>query len=365
VVNTGSQVACVRATYFLVPNVGGAATTNQTIVDSPTGQTGCANGYAIPVGGQLTLGRTGTNVTPFPETTRNNQMAVQLEVLNPGSNNIAANVDLYRSDGNRLLGAYEAFAVNDSAADSDDVGTDVVIPLAIKSPSGYYTVTGVENTTGTPTDVTVRYIGVDGGGTPVDFSVVLPGVSNVAFHSVYQSAEIPVGFIGYARVTASQPVAAVVVRGKQTVAFSGVNEGIYSAARGVPTDQAATGWNIPLIFRRFAGGGGFVGYNSWIQVQVADGTTANVTLRFVGDPRAPQDCPTGPYEASFSVTGSRVFYMNLDADNGFPAGNSPVCFWGGAQVTSADKELIVISNVTADKFPDGSDPDGTFNAFIR
>ena len=76
-------------------------------------------------------------------------MAAQVEVVNPGGGNIAANVDLYRSDGNRLLGSYEGFAVNSGSPATDDVGTDVVIPLAIKSPSGYYTVVGVLNTTGT------------------------------------------------------------------------------------------------------------------------------------------------------------------------------------------------------------------------
>jgi hypothetical protein len=362
IVNTGTGIACIKVTYFLTPNVGGAATAAQTVVDSPTGQTGCTAGYAVPVSGQITFGRSGANVTQFPASTQNNQMAMQVEVLNPGSNNIAANVDIYRSDGNRLLGSYEGFAVNDSAAATDDVGTDVIVPLAIKSPSGFYTVTGVLNTSGTAADVNIAYIGVDGTGAPVNVSVTLPGVSNAAFDSVYSHSNIPVGFVGYAHVTSAASVAAVLIRGKQTVAFSGENEAAYTAARGVPTDQASTGWLLPLIFRRFAGGGGFLGYNSWIQVQVADGSTASVTLNFIGDPNS--GCPVGPYSATFSVTGSRVFYMNLDSDNGFPAGNSPSCFWGGASVT-ADKNIIVISNVSADKFPSNSDTEGLYNAFKK
>lgn len=363
VVNTGTAVACVKATYFLIPNVGGSATTNQVVEDNPTGQTGCPNGYSIPVGGQITFGRTGQNVVNFPAATNNNQMAVSFEVLNPGANAISANVDLYRSDGNRLLGSYEGEVVDTGAPASDDVGTDVVIPLAIKSPSGYYTVTGVLNTTGTPTNVTVQYVGVDGSGNAVNRSVQLNNVTNAAFHSVYQSDDIPVGFVGYARVTADQPVAAILVRGKQTVAFSGVNEATYTSARGVPTDQAATSWNLPLIFRRFAPVPelGYVGYNSWIQVQVADGGTAQVTLRFVGDPAS--GCSNGPFQATYTVTGSKVFYMNSDSstENGFAAGQAPSCFFGGAQVT-ADKPVIAISNVTADKFP-GSDSDGIYNGF--
>ena len=119
---------------------------------------------------------------------------------------------------------------------------------------------------------------------------------------------------------------------------------------------------LDRLFRRFAGGDGFLGYNSWIQVQVADGSTAAVTLNFIGDPNS--GCPVGPYNATFSVTGSKVFYMNLDSDNGFPAGNSPSCFWGGASVT-ADKNIIVLSNVSADKIPSNSDTAGLHNAFKK
>jgi hypothetical protein len=360
IVNTGGVIACIRVTYFLVPNVGGAATTNQSVVDSPTGQPGCANGYAVPAGGQVTFGRIGTGVTQFPIGTLNNQMAALVEVLNAGDNKIVANIDIYRSDGNRLLGSYNGFIINDAAPATDDVGTNVIIPLTIKSASGFYTVIGVQNVGTAAADFNIQYIGTDANGNPINVTVTLPGVTNVAFHSIYSSANIPVGFVGYAKVTSLQNGAAVVIRGKQTIAFSGENEATYAAANGVPVDQAALGWNLPLIFRRFAGGGGFIGYNSWIQVQVADGTTASVTLQFVGDPAS--GCPIGPYSATFTVTGSKVFYMNLDSDNGFPAGNSPSCFFGGAQVTS-NKPIIVISNVTSDKFGSISDSDGLYNAF--
>jgi hypothetical protein len=96
-----------------------------------------------------------------------------------------------------------------------------------------------------------------------------------------------------------------------------------------------------------------------VQIQVADGTTAQVTLRFVGDPTS--GCPVGPYEATFPVSGSKVFLANANADNGFPAGNSPNCFFGGLTVT-ADKDIIAITQVGADKFP-GGDSEGVTNSF--
>lgn len=362
VVNAGTTAACIKVSYALIPNRGGAATTKQTVVDQPAGKPGCpGGGYPVPVSGQITFGRTGDGITRFPQDTDNNWMSAQIDVINAdGTNNVAANVDIYRSDGNRLLGSYEALAVNNAAPTTDDVGTEVIIPLAIKSQSGYYTVIGVQNTTGVAADVMVRYIGT-AGNTPVDFTKTLKDVDNVASHSVYESPEIPLGFIGYARITSAQPLGAIFIRGKQTFAFSGVNADTYSAGRGVPVDQADTDWNIPLIFRRFRQDGSHWGYNSWIQVQVADGSTTNVTLRFVGDPVFGGTCPVGPYETTVPVTGSKVFLMNANTDNGFPAGNSPSCFFGGATV-SATKPVIVISNVTSDLFSN-SDSDGLFNAF--
>ena len=63
------------------------------------------------------------------------------------------------------------------------------------------------------------------------------------------------------------------------------------------------------------------------------------------------------------MTGSKVFYMNADSDNGFPSNGagSPSCFWGGAQVTG-NKPLIVIANVSSDSYP-GGDNEGLYNAF--
>lgn len=355
VVNTGTTLACLKITYF---NTSGGS----PIVDNPTGQGGCANGRPVPAGGQLTYGRAGTGTVQYPAGTRGEQMAALIEVTNAASTNlIAASVDIYRSDGNRLLGSYNGFVVNDANPGSDDVGTEVIIPLAIKHSSGFYSVIGVQNVGTQAADVNIQYIGATEQGVPVNQTVKLPNVSNVGFHSAFDPTfNAPLDFVGYARVTSTQPIAGLLVRGKLTTFGSGINEPIYGAVNGVPVDQAGTGWNVPLIFRRFAQTfAGSIGYNSWLQVQVADGSSAQVTIRMVGDPNS--GCPVGPYQITATVSGSKVFYMNADSDNGFPAGNAPACFWGGAQVT-ANKPIIVISNVTSDSYP-GGDNEGTFNAF--
>jgi len=131
----------------------------------------------------------------------------------------------------------------------------------------------------------VRYIGVDGGGSPVDKSVTLAGVTNVAFHSIYSSSDIPAGFVGYARVSAGQPVAAcssVVSRPRPSAASTRRPMAPRARADRPGRDRLARAVDLPPL----RGRSGLIGYNSWIQVQVADGSTANVSLHFVGDPNS-------------------------------------------------------------------------------
>ncbi|MCA9844978.1 MAG: hypothetical protein R3C29_13965 [Dehalococcoidia bacterium] len=364
IVNVGSAPACVVMTYYLLPNAGGSTGSNpQTVEDNGPGCLGGA-GYTVNGGSQLTFSPEPGD-TNFPASTSNNQMAALAVVRNAAANNtIAATVEIYRSDGNRLLGSYNAPVYNPDDAANDDVGTDVVLPIAMKSTSGFYTVAGIMNLGQSAADVKITYEGqlADGTGVSNTTEVTLPAVQKAAFHSTYQAGtNVPLGFVGSARITSSQPLAVVEIRGKLTSSNPpGDAEPIYTAVNGVPIERAATKWTAPLYFRRFAPGPpGTLGYNSWVQVIVADGTTAAVTLRFAGDPTS--GCPVGPYEATFNVTGSRVFYANLDADNGFPVGQTPNCFFGGLTVTTS-KPTIIINQVGADKFP-GGDSEGVSNSF--
>lgn len=367
VVNVGTSTACVRVTYTLLPNKGGATgTTSSTVVDNGPGCSG-GQGYVLEPGAQLTFSAEPGD-TAYPAGTFNNQMTAVFQVVNASaSNKIAAVIDVYRSDSTRGLGSYNALVQDDAAASSDDVGTRVIAPIALKTRSGFYTVTGVVNVSTTAATASIQYIGNLGDGTGAPFSLTIPlgsiPPSEGVEHSTYlaNAASMPFEFVGYAIVTSDQPVAVTVIRGKETSAGSGTTEPIYAAVNGVPDDRASTTWRTSLYFRRFAPGPSpSVGYNSWVQVQVADGTSATVTLRYVGDPTS--GCPVGPYEVTTTVNNSKVFYANLDAspDNGFPSG-APNCFFGGLQVT-ANKPVIVISQVGADKFP-GGDSEGLANAF--
>jgi hypothetical protein len=344
-------------TYYLTGGNSG------TVVDNGPG---CLSGtgYTLNAGAQITFSPEPGD-TPYPNGTFNNQLAGLATVRNASdSNKIAAIVDIYRSDGNRLLGSYNALVYDPANPSSDDVGTDVAAPIAMKSNSGFYTVVGVMNL-GASAGVSIEYSGnlADGTGAASQVTVNLGNVDTASFHSTYAGGtNVPLGFIGSARVKSTSPLAVVVIRGKQTSAGSGTNEAAYAAVNGVPTDRATTEWRAPLFFRRYSPGGpGTFGFNSWVQVQVADGTSSQVKLRYVGDPTS--GCPVGPYESTWTVSGSKVFLANADADNGFPAGNAPNCFFGGLTVTSMDaKDLIVITQVGADKFP-GGDSEGLSNSF--
>ncbi|MDZ7727594.1 MAG: hypothetical protein U5Q44_04990 [Dehalococcoidia bacterium] len=369
VVNVGTADACVRTTYTLMPGTGGSTgDSSQTVVHPNSGEGDCSsNEFLLEAGAQLTFSPEPGD-TVYPGNTQDNQMAAVFEVTNPSDDNrISAVVDVYRSDGNRLLGSYNALVQEGDDAPGDDVGTRVIAPIAMKSTSGFYTVTGVVNLSDADADAEIEFIGNLSDGTGAAFSHTedlgtIPSDEGT-FFSTYQTDDIPSGFIGYAVVTSDQPVAVNVIRGKLSdpQGDRSVDPG-YASVNGVPEDQASETWRAPLYFRRYApGAGASVGYNSWVQVQVADGGSANVTLRYVGDPAS--GCPTGPYELSTTVNNSKVFYANLNnsPDNGFPAGNAPNCFFGGLEVT-ADDPIIVISQVGADKFP-GGDSEGVTNSF--
>jgi hypothetical protein len=361
VVNVGTTEACLRLTYTTLVNAPGSS--ESTVVDNGPG-CGSGQGYSLAAGAQLTFSPEPGD-TPYPASTFNNQIAVKIDVINASaSNNIAAIADIYRSDGNRLFGSYNGLVVSETGP--DDIATEVIVPIAMKSTSGFYTVIGVMNLGNAPANVTIQYVGqlADGTGANSTTTVTLNNIATAAFHSTYSADGPPVGFIGFARITSNQPIGAVEIRGKRINSLPTPQplEAGYAAVNGVPTDRAATKWFAPLFFRRFSPGAPPTkGFNSWVQVQVPDGSAAQVTLRYVGDPAS--GCPVGPYQATHTVTNSKVFLANLDLDNGFPNGGAgaPSCFFGGLEVT-ANKPIIVITQVGADKFP-GGDSEGVTNSF--
>jgi hypothetical protein len=353
IANTGTAVACVTVNYAFDPVLSGGGGHN----DAPTGQAGCATGYAVPVGGQITFGPQ-TNAAEatqaMPGATAGKIMAAT--VVSTGSP-VTVAVDAYVTDGPRKLGSYDGFVYAGANASGDDLGKTVIIPLAIKL-GGFYSQILVSNPNNAAAACTIVYKAEGGATHNVNLNVPANGTGN---HSVYApGSPVPEGFVGAATLTCDQDVAAVLFRIKMTGPGTFIDEDLYTAVSGVPTDRATTTAKVPLVFRRIGAQGGLSGYNTWISVATTDGSTANVTINTVTDTTStPANCnAAATYSATKAINGSFIFYQNLDFDNGL--GANPICVWGGATITS-DKPIVVIANSTNDLFP--GDNDGLYNAF--
>ena len=350
IANTGSATACVTITYAFP---GGS---QAPFVDNGPGGGGCANGYPVPVNGQVSFAPTAVDgALPMPGATAGALMAA---TVNATGAPVTVAVDAYLSSGLRKLASYDGFVVDaDPNSTTDDVGKNIIVPIALKT-DGFYSQILLSNPGGSAASATITYKGSSGGTYTVSLSVPANGTAS---HSVYEaSGGVPEGFVGSASITSDQPLAAVVFRSKMTSAGSFVDEDLYTAANGIPTDRATTTAKLPLIFRRAYKSGSSSGYNTWVSVATADGSTANVTLTSINDTSnsAPNCSAAATYTATKAVVGSFVFYQNLDSDNGF--GQAPGCFWGGMTITS-DKPIIAIADATNDL--NLGDNDGLYNAF--
>ncbi|MCL4230548.1 MAG: hypothetical protein KJ053_03105 [Dehalococcoidia bacterium] len=355
IANTGTSDACVSITYAFVPGAGAVGAGGRApVTDTGPGGTGCTTGYRVPVGGQVTFAPTAVDgATPMPSTTANTLMAAT--VTSTGSP-VTVAVDAYVSSGRRKLASYDGFIVGGAGSSTDDVGTAIAIPLALKTPDGYYSQILLSNPNASQATATITYSGNTG---THSVSVTVPA-NGTANHSVYSDSTVPVGFVGAATVTSDQSLAAVLFRAKMTSAGSFVDEDLYTAVNGVPTDRATTKVRFPLIFRRAYATGGLNGYNSWVSVSVPGGGTANLTIEAVNDPTSGAPGCAAAYTSTVTktITGSFIFYQNLDADNGFSP--NPACFWGGITITS-NVPINAIGNVTTDLR--SGDNDGLYNGF--
>ena len=354
IANTGTTVGCVTLTYAFVPGFGAVGAGGRTpLTDSGPGGGGCTTGYPVPVGGQVSFAPNNVDgATPMPGGTANTLMAAT--VTSTGST-VTIGVDAYRT-GQRVLASYDGFNVGAPGSTTDDIGTTISIPLSLKTADGYYSQILLSNPNAIVANATITYTGNTGTHT-VTIAVPANGTAN---HGVYSDNVVPVGFVGAARITSDQPLAAVLFRAKMTTAGSFVDEALYTAVNGVPTDRAANTAKIPLTFRRAYKAGGADGYNSWVSVTVADGGTANVTLTTINDTTtgAPGCSSPATYTATRAIVGSFIFYQNADSDNGL--GANPTCLWGGMTITS-DRPIIAIADVTNDL--SGGDNDGLYNGF--
>ena len=361
IANTGTVTACVSIAYSYMS--GGGTT------DSGPGGGGCSSGYPVPASGQVAFGPVAVPAEAtlaMPGATSNKLMAAT--VTSTGAP-VTVAVDAYLTNSpTRKLASYDGFIVGASGSTTDDVGTQISIPIAIKL-DGYYSQILMSNPNGTAASATITYRSQGGSTYVVNRTIPANGTAN---HSVYEAdGGIPEGFVGAASITSDQPIAAVLFRAKMTSPGSYIDEDLYTAVSGVPTDRASSTAKFPLIFRRAYGNnssceatGLACGYNTWVSVSVPGGGTANLTLTTVADATsgAPGCTSATTYTTTQVVNGSYVFYQNANnggsTNNGL--GSNPGCLWGGMVITS-DVPIIAIADVTSDL--QSGDNDGLYNAF--
>ncbi|HEY5477779.1 MAG TPA: hypothetical protein VIK11_13830 [Tepidiformaceae bacterium] len=353
IANTGTAVACVTVAYAFVPGNGAIpASGSAPYTDNGTGGSGCSSGYPIAVGGQLTLSPDGVDSsTLMPAQTRNALMAATVTSI---GSPVTVAVDAYLSDGTKKLASYDGFVVGGAA---QEIGTQLSIPLALKTPDGYYSQILLSNPNSTAANATIVYTD---GTSHQSYTVALTVPANgTANHSVYSDNVVPTGFVGAATVTSTQPLAAVVFRSKMTNGGSFVDEDLYTAANGVPVGRGATTARFPLIVRRLGMSGSYYGQNTWVSVSPANGGSATLTITSVADSATvPGTCSSAAtYTTTVTISSPTIFYQNLDLNNGF--GTAPTCFYGSMTITSS-APIIAVADSTNDLY--NGDLDGMYNA---
>lgn len=320
---SSTQTACVWAKYVNQAGtvagapLGGGASSSSTC---PSG------GRPIPPAGTLFVSAdTGMPGNPGQEFV----WALQLDSL-PNKNNqkamILASTDLWNG---RRLQSYEGAPLDRLNINSteDEFANTVVVPLVMETES-WYTVLWIQDNDLSPSNganVTIKYLSQTGG------PCAPPGGCNSAI-SVWTWREVeptnlPVGFIGSAIISSDRPVSVVALRYYTTSPTS-------SAYRGFTIDAASTRWNLPLLFRNYSS----TGAQSWFQVQVADGGSAIVKVRYL---KQDTTCPGGDFSGFVqrNIQGSDAFY--LAGDDAWFNNSPPQCFSGSAEVTS-DRPIVVI-----------------------
>jgi hypothetical protein len=352
IANAGDAIACVSIRYSFVPGAGSVPAGGKAdVVQSGPGGVGCAEGFPVAPSGSISFS---PDATPFaqrmPNATVNTLMAAT--VTSTGSAVVAV-VDARLSDGLRKAAAYEGFLVSSTPPAPSDVGTDIAIPVALKTADGYYSQILMSNPGPVATTVTITYFG------PSTHTVrlVIPA-GGVLNHSVYTDETVPIGFIGAARVQSGAPISAVVFRSKMTTAGSFVDEDLYTAVNGSPNANAATKLAFPSTHRRIGKDASHDGLNSWLSVSAPGGGAASVNLTTASRnySRAGLTCDSaGAFSTTAQFNGAFVFYQNADTGNGL--GANPACMAGSTTLTS-NVPVLAVSSFINDRI--GGDQEANF-----
>jgi hypothetical protein len=260
---------------------------------------------------------------------------------------LAAGADIFNSQ-RPSFGSYKGLGWDPSG--SGDLSTAVLVPLVFKNygeGTAWNTklAIGAADPTQT-TEVTVTYccderLPEPDGSLRKTFVVLASTVIDQALE-----AELPDGFVGSAVITGEQPLAVV-----ETMASLLPDKVSFGAFVGIPQSAASTSVWLPVLYKNSGWKGPLgdaAGWNSWFQVQVVDGGTANIEVTYHSD-----DLEGGSLSFGDSVTASKILDQHTDP-------LLPNDFEGAAVITS-DVPIAVVAGVWSDAYQ--GDADALFAGF--
>jgi hypothetical protein len=336
--------ACVQMTYL---SHDGTVVFSEPLADAPTDPTCPNGGLPLPAGGTI-LRNQADMLEELPE-----QFEGSLIIETVPSDEeeaaalLAASADIFNVELSSFA-SYKGLGWDSSA--TGDLSTAVLVPVVFKNfgeYTGWNTQFAISTADPTQTtEVTVTYccderLPEPDGSLHKTFVVQASTIIDQGLE-----AELPDGFEGSAVITGEQPLAVV-----QTTASALPNKVSFQAFVGIPQSTASTSVWLPLLYKDSGWKGPLgdaAGWNSWFQVQVASGGTANIQVTYYGD-----ELDGGSLSFSDSVTGSKSFDQHTDL-------LLPADFEGAAVITS-DEPIAVVGGIWSDAYQ--GDADALFAGF--
>lgn len=340
--------ACVQITYLSIQTDSEVAWEPYKLPSSGTPQSpvaGCPSG-GMPLPPRGSIFRYPDNMPVSDKYTG----SVRIDLIKNGANQgpekqfIAVSADSWNSN-LASFGSYRGF-------DENELGNEILLPLVDRQvgPENSYSTrfTIVNKDPTRPATVNLRFDGYDltnGGLVTKQHTFTING-SRLCFQDsdandcLGDGDNLPMNFVGTARITSSQPLAVVVDRGTY------LNEG-FTNYRGVRPSDAAYKVLLPVLNKNYGPVPGKAnGWNSWFRVMVADGGEANVQVSYYG-----LDIPGGVLQYTVRVDREFTVFQHLEE-------NLPDGFAGTAIITS-DRPIVALADVYTDVF--GGDPDLVYN----
>jgi hypothetical protein len=238
--------------------------------------------------------------------------------------------------------------------DENELGNEIVLPLVDRQvgPGNSYSTRFqiVNKTPSRPARVSLRFDGYDlSSGAPVFVSksntMTIKG-ARMCFQDRDDFANclgpgdaLPFNFVGTVRINSNEPLGVVVLR-------STWQNDTMTDYRGVRPQDGARRVLLPVLNKNYGPVGSSSGWNSWFRVMVADGGSANVTVRYYG-----LDLPGG--SVSYTVPVEREFTVFQFLESRLPDG------FAGTAIIEADKPIVALANLFTDVFT--GDPDLLYN----